>query len=185
MRLSRAVALAAVPLGIALLSGCDKPAPSVSVFSGATSANVEALCWSFDAAAPIDAHTCLAQQPGQTPQEHAADLKAKVGVVPVTPDQTIGISVDPDVAANGWYPIIGSSRLTDAPVTDTYYRFQLAAADLRRGSLELRVIALGDSPDQVRGLWTFQLVAPASSSPTGGPTDGSTGGPTSAPTQQG
>ena len=157
MRLRRAAALAAVPLGIALLVGCTKPVPSVSAFSGATSANVDALCWSFDASQSVDAASCLGQKQGQSVTDLAADLQSKVGVIPVEPDQTIGISVDPQLANDGWFPVIGDTRLTVEPVTSTYYRFQLAAADLRKGSLELRVLALGDSPDVVRGLWAFEL----------------------------
>ena len=155
MRLRRAAALAAVSM--ALLVGCTKPVPSVSAFSGATSADVDALCWSFDASQSVDAASCLGQKPGQSTSDLAADLKSKVGVVPVGADQTIGISVDPQLQDGGWFPVIGQNRLTAEPVTSTYFRFQLTAADLRKGSLELRVLALGDSPDVVRGLWAFEL----------------------------
>ena len=157
MRLRQAAALAALPLGAALLTGCEKPAPAVTTFSGSTSATVEAICWSFDVSEPVDAKTCLAQQEGQSVGELADELQSKIGVIPVAADQTIGISVDPELKEGGWFPIIGDSRLTADPVTSTYYRFQLTAAELRSGPIELRVLALGETPDQIRGLWTFKL----------------------------
>ncbi len=157
MRLRHAAALAALPLSTLLLTGCEKPAPAVTAFSGSTSATVEAICWSFDASAPVDAKSCLAQQEGQSVSELADELQSKIGVIPVAADQTIGISVDPDLQEGGWFPIIGDSRLTAEPVTSTYFRFQLAAAELRSGPIELRVLALGETPDQIRGLWTFKL----------------------------
>lgn len=160
-RIRRIAAAVAVSLSILLtLAACDKPAPSVTVFSGSISSNVEALCWSFDAQQKLDVGRCLGQGSGQSAAELAASLTAKVGVVPVSADQTIGISVDPQVADAGWYPVIGDSRLTAQPVTTTYYRFQLSAAELRGGSVQLRVLALGGDGTQVRGLWLFELRPP-------------------------
>lgn len=156
----RAGTVAAVVMVVALLlalTACDKPAPSVTVFSGSTSTNVEALCWSFDAKQKLDVAACLGSGSGQSASQLAEALQSKVGVVPVQPDQTIGISVDQQVADAGWYPVIGNSRLTEQPVTSTYYRFQLSAADLRGGRVQLRVLALGQDASQVRGLWLFEL----------------------------
>jgi hypothetical protein len=161
-----------VAVALVALTGCDKPAPSATVFSGADSTRVEALCWSFDAAAQLNVRRCLSQGEGQSAAQLAESLRTKVGVVPVLADQTIGISVDPAITEYGWYPVIGNARLTEQPLTDTYFRFQLSASELRSGSVELRVLALGSDPNKVRGLWLFELRPPRSdtATPTPSPT---------------
>jgi hypothetical protein len=172
----RVLTVARVVVGLTallgLLTACDKPAPAVTVFSGSTSSRVPALCWSADPTEKLDVAGCLSQGAGQSTADLAASLSSRVGTVPVRPDQTIGISVDPALQSGGWYPVLGDSRLTAAPVTDSYYRFQLSEAELRKGPLQLRILALADDPAQVRGLWLFQLVPqgladqPGSPSPT-------------------
>lgn len=138
------------PLGIAVgvllllaLAGCDKPTPGVTVWSGTSSDHREAQCWSSDPSVKVDPARCL-------------DQRGAIGSVDVTPGSTVGISVDPELAANGWYPAIGDKRLTNKPVKETYYRFALSEANLAQ-PLELRVLALGSAAEDVRGLWLFEL----------------------------
>lgn len=143
-----AVALAAV--GAFTLAACEKPGPGVSVVSGMTSAWRESLCWSFDGE-PLSPDTCA-----QDIVTQAID-GADVARIPVIPGDTIGISVDPVVADAGWYPVIGSQRLTQEPITSTYYRFTYP--DLQQVPAEgipLQVVA--GAGESTVGLWVFQLV---------------------------
>ena len=130
-------------LAVATLAGCEKPYPGATVWSGTHSDHREAQCWSFDAGTQVDARDCL-------------QARTSVGEVPVTPGSTIGISVDPALTEDGWFPAIGDQRLTTRPLTTTYFRFALSEQNLAE-PLELRILALGEGEDQVRGLWLFEL----------------------------
>lgn len=135
--------LALAGLAAAALAGCEKPFPGATVWSGTQSDFREAQCWSFDATEPLDAPGCLEQ-------------RDNVGSVSVIPGSTVGISVDPKVAENGWFPTIGDQRLTTNPLTTTYFRFSLSEQNLEK-PLELRVLALGEDRSKVRGLWLYEL----------------------------
>jgi len=131
------------------LAACEKPAPGVSVVSGMTSAHRQALCWSFDGE-PLSAQTCA-----QDVVTEALD-GGDVGRIPVIPGQVIGISVDPVVADAGWYPVIGSQRLTQQPVTATYYRFTYPdLQEVPADGVSLQVVA---GTEGTLGLWVFQLI---------------------------
>ena len=150
MKLTRLALAATVAVaGALVLSACEKPPPGVSVVSGMTSAHRTALCWSFDGE-PLSAETCA-----QDVVTEALD-GADVAQIPVIPGQVIGISVDPAVADAGWYPVIGSQRLTQQPITSTYYRFTYP--DLQEVPVDgvpLQVVA---GTEGTLGLWVFQLI---------------------------
>ncbi len=126
------------------LSACSKPAPAATVWSGNSSDRAEARCWSTDAAQTVNLNSCASG--GQA-----------VPTISVLPGQTIGISVDTSVTKYGWYPTIGNQRLTASALTTTYYRFALSESDLTQ-PLQLRVLALGEGGQQLRGVWLFDLV---------------------------
>lgn len=149
-RLSRRVlAVPLVVLGAWGLAACEKPAPGVSVVSGMTSAHRAALCWSFDGE-PLSPETCA--QDVVTQALEGAD----VARIPVIPGDVIGISVDPVVADAGWFPVIGSQRLTQQPITSTYYRFTYPdLQEVPANGVSLQVVAGNDG---TQGLWVFQLV---------------------------
>lgn len=150
MKLRRPVLAASVSvLSVLALAACEKPAPGVSVVSGMTSAYRAALCWSFDGE-PLSAETCA-----QDVVTEALD-GADVARVPVIPGQVIGISVDPVVADAGWFPVIGSQRLTQQPITSTYYRFTYPdLQEVPADGVSLQVVA---GADGTLGLWIFQLI---------------------------
>lgn len=156
-RLAAPVALAALAIVCGLgLSACEKPAPGVSVVSGMTSAYREALCWSFDGE-PLGPETCAQDVVTQALEGE------QVATLPVLSGSIIGISVDPKVADLGWYPVVGSQRLTQEPIFTTYYRFTYP--DLQpvpAKGVALQVVA-GQGTETL-GLWVFRIV-PA----TGGP----------------
>ncbi len=150
MKLRRpALAATVAVLSVLGLAACEKPAPGVSVVSGMTSAYRAALCWSFDGE-PLSAETCA-----QDVVTEALD-GADVARVLVIPGQVIGISVDPVVADAGWFPVIGSQRLTQQPITSTYYRFTYPdLQEVPADGVSLQVVA---GADGTLGLWVFQLI---------------------------
>ena len=146
----RIVLLMGAGASVLALSACEKPSPGVSVFSGQTSAHSQALCWSFSGES-LDSTACA--------QDVVEDALRGGGVmsIPVVPGETIGISVDPSVASQGWTPVVGSQRLLQTPTTSTYYRF--AFPDLQEvpaTGLPLQVVA--GSGDTTVGIWIFRLV---------------------------
>lgn len=149
--MKRSALIALSSLLILPLAACSKPAPGASVFSGMSSVNEEAICWAFDSDA-IDPATCGADALSK------AVAGGRVPKISVIPGDTIGISVDTVVAETGWFPSIGGQRLTQEPITSTYYRFRFP--DLQQmpaDGLTLEVIA--GSGDKTRGIWVFALEA--------------------------
>jgi len=133
------------------LTGCDKPNPGVSVWSGTNSEHRSALCWSFDPAVPIDDAACARDLAAQ------ARDGARFAQLSVINGNTVGISVDPVVADHGWIPAIGSQALAQEPIFSTYWRFTFPDFErVPNEGLELQVRALSES-DGLRGLWVFQL----------------------------
>lgn len=150
---SRVAAGALAGAAVLSLSACEKPSPGVTVVSGMSSAYRAALCWSFDGT-PLNPDTCA--------QDVVTDALEgeQVARIPVVSGATIGISVDPAIADVGWYPVVGSQRLTQEPVYSTYYRFTYP--DLQpvpSSGVALQVVA--GTGDATQGLWVFQLVPPA------------------------
>lgn len=145
MRRALITALAAVAL-----VGCTKPFPGISVVAGTTSAHRAALCWTFDKPA---------LEPGMCTQEVISEAMngATVTRIPISPGQTIGISVDPIVADAGWTPIIGNQPLSQSPLNTLYFRFAYPELQpVPESGLDLQIIA--GSGEAVKGLWSFKLV---------------------------
>ena len=151
MTLRRVVLLvASCAAAMLVLTACQKPAPGVSVFSGTTTENRQALCWSFDGSA-LSSEQC------------AQDVIQKalsgdtVASIPVTPGATIGISVDTAVAKAGWTPVIGTQRLLQTPTTSTYYRFSFPdLQEVPAEGLPLQIVA--GTGETTVGIWIFRLV---------------------------
>jgi len=150
---SRLALLATITfVGALVLTGCEKPAPGVSVFAGTTTEYRQAVCWAFDAEA---------LEPGDCAQDVITEASAgnAVATIPVVPGETIGISVDPKVADAGWSPVIGQQRLVSTPLGTTYYRFTYP--DLQEIPAEgvlLQIVA--GRGDSAKGIWVFRLGRP-------------------------
>ena len=87
----------------------------------------------------------------------------KAPVITVTPGNTLGISVDPEVADNGWFPVIGQERLSQTPITSTYFRFTFPTLQqIPADGFTLQIVARGSKPDITRGLWIYKLQPAAS-----------------------
>lgn len=147
MRRVRVMGVTVVAVAAAAsLAGCEKPPPAVSVFSGTTTVNEQALCWSFDS-------DSLA--PGACAQDILQGRQTNgVANVPITAGNTVGISVDPAVAEAGWSPLIGGQQIVKEPITETYFRFTVPLGIPAEG-VPLQIVAGRDT--QIRGVWIFSL----------------------------
>lgn len=134
----------------AALSGCEKPYPGVTVWSGTNSEWKHALCWSFDAGTPVDEVRCAENIIS------GAESGNEIPRLQVISGNTVGISVDPVIADNGWFPVINNQPLTE-PIFSTYWRFTFPDFEqIPEGGLEMQVRANGEG-DSTRGIWVFQL----------------------------
>ena len=88
--------------------------PGVTVFTGTTSERLAPTCFSWDG--QIDPQQCL----NDAAQKAASGQTATLDVVP---ENVVGISVDPAIAEQGWYPSIAGQRLSQEAITETYFRF--------------------------------------------------------------
>ena len=141
------------PVFIALLgltlSACQKPNPGVSVWSGTNSVHSQAVCWT--------------QQDAITPEECAQTIvesainSPEVGTIEILSDQTVGISVDPDVAEFGWYIAIGGQRFNVSPIHETYYRFTFPKVSIPTSGYDMQIISQGKG-SATRGIWVFKLI---------------------------
>jgi hypothetical protein len=133
------------------LTGCEKPTPGATVFSGTSSQFRQAACWAFDADA-LDANSCAQDV------IEAAAAGSQTATVRVVPGQVIGISVDPVVADAGWSPRVNGQSLVPSPITSTYFRFTFPEfQELSEEGLIMEIVAGND--EATRGIWIFRLVA--------------------------
>ena len=142
----------AVTLGAAL-AACEKPAPGVTVFSGKHSDHSEAICWSPDADRAVSEADCSIS----LSSDNAKRVADQVPVIPTDAGATVGISVDPVVAEDGWVVSINSRSLTREPITEKYFRFTMPPEALRQGNASLVVQALTSNGEEIRGGWAFRL----------------------------
>lgn len=137
-------------IAVLALAGCTKPFPGITVVSGTASENQMAICWTFEKDN---------LEPGMCAQEVVSDFISgdRVAQIPVSPGQTVGISVDPVVADAGWTPVIGNQPLVSQPITTLYYRFAYPELqEVPEIGLDLQIIA--GSGERTKGLWAFKLV---------------------------
>jgi hypothetical protein len=151
----------ATALAVALLltlTGCEKPKPSVTLFSGSNSVRAEAVCWTQDGSPAIGSPGCSQDELVKTVQ--SGDLAS----LAVTPGSTFGISVDSDVADAGWYASIivngQAQQLVQSIMKDHYWRFTFpdsARGQFPAGGYVLQVTAAGATSGSERGIWFFTL----------------------------
>lgn len=143
-----AVAATAAAAG---LSACEKPNPGVTVWSGTNSQHAAALCWSSNPTVTVSARGCAADV------VQKATAGGKVPTIKVIPGSTVGISVDPVVADNGWFPAIAGQRLSQTPIKSTYFRFTFPQAQIPAEGYTLEIIGRGTQANDTRGIWVFRL----------------------------
>lgn len=148
----RSLAIVAVALAPLALSGCEKPNPGVTAWSGTGSEHVEAVCWQPDAATALTATDC-AQDVLQR-----ASTGEGVARLDVAPGDVVGVSVDPAVADNGWGISVGGTTLATG-IKDTYYRFSFPDTGATQATgYTMQVIAQTADGSASRGFWFFQLI---------------------------
>lgn len=147
----RSLAIALVALSPLLLSGCEKPNPGVTVWSGTTSQFEQAVCWQADGAA-LTAKECAQDVLS------AASAGKDIPVIEVAPGDTVGISVDPVVADAGWSVQIAGSTLASG-LTDTYYRFTFPESVATGGTgYTMQITSAASGSTGTSGYWFFQLI---------------------------
>ena len=125
------------------LTACTKPAPSITVVSGANSVHAEATCWAVD---------CTQAQAPSAPNSLA-----------VTPGRTLGISVDSEVAEAGWQAAIivdGQAQALDPQIIHKRY-WRMTFPEGARGSfpakgLQLQIVSQAAANGST-GVWVFTL----------------------------
>lgn len=142
---------------VVILASCQQPAPGVTVFSGTSSAHREAICWSFEPTKGVEKADCSLELDTKPAGDIAQTLLDEIAVIPTTPGETVGISVDAAAAENGWLVSINGRSLTRDPVTEKYFRFTMPPQPLRAGDAQLVVQALTEDGTQIRGSWLFGL----------------------------
>lgn len=151
-RTRRLAVISALALSPLLLAGCDKPNPEVTVWSGTTSVHTQALCWAHQENAALTPRECA------TEALTAAAAGQGAAQLDVRPGQTVGISVDPEVAESGWSIQIGTQVLA-SNLTETYFRFTFPETGVTTGGegFVMQVIAAA-KPSGNRGYWFFRLL---------------------------
>lgn len=147
MRRNPILAVGLAAMAGLVLSGCQKPPPAISVWTSGQSSQVTPLCWAFESDD---------QKLGGCDQETLrSNLADDTNVIEVAPGNTVGISVDPDVAEAGWTPIIDGNPLANKPLTTTYFRFTYPLVAPETGAPLQVVAGQGTSP---RGVWSVRLL---------------------------
>lgn len=146
MRRVPALGLTGLAAACLTLTGCEKPAPGITIFSGTSSIRSEALCWAFES----DQLT-----PGECADEILRGQATQgIQTLPAVPGNTVGISVDPVVAESGWNIVIGGQSLSQTPLTTNYFRFTLP---LQLGSQALPLQIVSGKDTKIRGVWIVGL----------------------------
>lgn len=125
------------------LTGCEKPAPIVTVLSNGQSVYAEANRWCFEGQTPPD---CAERHEGAT-------------TVEISPGGgTIGVDVDRELADTGWFVEVteagqeGGGQPTE--VQEGHYA-TFSFGEVRR-ELLLTVYSVGEG-EEPSGEWTFRL----------------------------
>jgi hypothetical protein len=145
--------LVALSAGVAAasLTGCERPAPIVTVVSGTTSEWKEADVFCFEGQSFQDG-TCAQRAEGPT-------------VLPVTPGEQVGIDVSRAVVDRGWFLELsspgGQGQAQQSEVFDDEHYFAFTAPSVGAEGLRLTVRSVGEQGPggPPSGEWTFDLVA--------------------------
>lgn len=153
-RARTALILAGSVLLAASLTGCDKPNPGATVFSGTTSQFQRAVCWASEG---------TTSNIGDCAQSAIASAQQSGGIptIPAIPGDVVGISVDPVVADSGWQINLvtqaGADQVPSTPFTGTYLRYVIPqTTEIPASGILLGLVAgKGAAP---QGLWLFKIV---------------------------
>lgn len=146
----RLLAAAAVTsAAAAVLTGCEKPAPIVTVVSGSSSVYTEASVFCFEEEQTLESGQCA---------QRATDVTE----VAVRPGERVGIDVDGELADRGWQLVIADPQdpqRTQASGTITDHYFPFTAPGIAPGGQLLLTVRTVDEQDSPTGEWQFALVS--------------------------
>ena len=145
----RLLAAASCCLAVAALTGCEKPAPIVTVVSGDTSVYSEASTFCFEEGANLQSEECA---------QRATDVKQ----LEVRPGERIGIDVDKELVDRGWLLEIADPQdpqRTQASGVLTEHYFPFTAPAIAPGGTLLLTVRTVDQTNVPTGEWQFELVA--------------------------
>jgi hypothetical protein len=144
----RLLAAASVTLALTALTGCERPAPLVTVVSGGTSVYTEAAAYCFGEGQTLPSGSCA------TRATTVPRLQTRQG-------ERIGIDVDKELSDRGWQlelqdPADPQRTQASATITDHYFPFT-APGIAPEGTLLLTVRTV-DADGAATGEWRFELV---------------------------
>jgi hypothetical protein len=144
----RLLAAASATVALAALTGCERPAPLVTVVSGGDSVYTEAASYCFEEGQTLAAGQC------STRATTLPRLEIRQG-------ERVGIDVDKELVERGWQlelrdPADPQRSQTSGTITDHYFPFT-APGIPPQGKL-LLVVRTVDAQNASTGEWQFELV---------------------------
>jgi hypothetical protein len=146
----RLVPGAVAALAVAALSGCERPAPIVTVVNAGNSVYAEANIYCFEGQSVAEANCAVRS-------DHATELEVQGG-------QTVGVDVDKALLDGGWLIELfdpsapeGSAEAQQSEIQDGHY-FAFTAPNLRQDSSVLLTVRSLDRQLNPTGEWVFTLV---------------------------
>jgi hypothetical protein len=150
MTARRLAATLSAVAAVAALTGCERPAPIVTVVSGTHSEWKEADAYCFDAGQSLEQGRCPVRD----------DEPVRI---PVDGPGVVGIDVSKDVVERGWFVELvgpnGQPERSQVFVDRHYFPLNLSQGLPPDGLLlTVRSVGGGADPEAATGEWTFQLV---------------------------
>ena len=144
----RLSAAACATVALAGLTGCEKPAPLVTVVSGGSSVYSEAAAFCFDEGATLENGTC-------------SERATTIPQIEVRQGERIGIDVDKELVERGWQlelvdPADPQRTQGSSTIEDHYFPFT-APGIAPNGKLLLTVRTVNEQ-NAPTGEWRFELV---------------------------
>jgi hypothetical protein len=144
----RLLAATSTALALAALTGCEKPAPLVTLVSGGQSVYKQANLYCFDEGVTVDSGECAQRAEGATRLE-------------VQRGETVGVDVGKDLVERGWRVQLGSGETAEqvqaSDVLEDQHYFTFTAPDVPEEGIPLTVLTV-DEADVSTGEWLFLLV---------------------------
>ena len=143
----RLLAAASATAALVSLTGCEKPAPLVTVVSGGSSVNTEAFRFCFEEGATLEKDGC-------------SERATEVPRLEVRPGDRIGVDVDKEVKDRGWQLEVADpadpERTQGTPALDDSY-FRFSVPDIAPGGRLMLTVRTVDAQNAPTGEWRFEL----------------------------
>jgi hypothetical protein len=142
----RLLAATSAGLALAALTGCEKPAPLVTLVSGGQSVYTEANVYCFEEDKTIEDGKCAERAQGPTRLE-------------VRPGERVGVDVGKDLVERGWRIQLGPGDNAEnvSPVLEDQHYFTFTAPGLPEEGAAFTVFTVNEE-EETTGRWLFQLV---------------------------